>query len=333
MRAMLFEIDRPAVAAGGGPGAVARAWAGAGEGPRVRSSAGPTCTWSTVNCHAPSCRSYRGIRSWARWTPSVRWGPMARRRARSRWETWWAYPGWAGPAAAAATASAGARTCATQAKFTGYDLDGGFAEYAVVDRRFAFPIPAGYPPVQAAPLLCAGLIGYRSLNMTGEAERLGIYGYGAAAHIVTQVARHQGRRVFAFTRPGDTTSQEFAREMGAEWAGDTAEEPPEELDAAIIFAPAGDLVPLALAGRGQGRGGRVRGHPHERHPLVPVRHALGGAGGAFGGQSHPARRPGVPCLGSLGCRSVPRSSCSLWRGRTRPLRVYGRGKSGEQQSW
>jgi propanol-preferring alcohol dehydrogenase len=137
------------------------------------------------------------------------------------------------------------------AKFTGYDLDGGFAEFTVADHRYAFPIPAGYPIPQAAPLLCAGLIGYRSLSMTGEGstgepQRLGLYGYGAAAHIVTQVARHQGRRVFAFTRPGDTASQEFAREMGAEWAGDTATAPPEELDAAIIFAPAGELVPAAL---------------------------------------------------------------------------------------
>jgi propanol-preferring alcohol dehydrogenase len=142
-----------------------------------------------------------------------------------------------------------------QAKFTGYDLDGGFAEHAVVDHRFAFPIPSGYPPAQAAPLLCAGLIGYRSLTMTGDAQRLGIYGYGAAAHIVTQVARYQGRRVFAFTRPGDTTSQTFALEMGAEWAGDTAQDSPEELDAAIIFAPAGELVPLAL--RAVAKGGVV----------------------------------------------------------------------------
>lgn len=142
-----------------------------------------------------------------------------------------------------------------QAKFTGYDLDGGFAEYAVSDARFCFPIPAGYPPLQAAPLLCAGLIGYRSLGMTGEAERLGIYGFGAAAHIVTQMARHQGRRVFAFTRPGDLTSQEFAREMGAEWAGDTATAAPEELDAALIFAPAGELVPVAL--RAVAKGGVV----------------------------------------------------------------------------
>ncbi|MFH1834063.1 MAG: alcohol dehydrogenase, partial [bacterium] len=142
-----------------------------------------------------------------------------------------------------------------RAKFTGYDIDGGFAEHAVADHRFAFPIPPGYPTVQAAPLLCAGIIGYRSLMMTGEAECLGIYGYGAAAHIVTQVARHQGRRVFAFTRPGDSSSQEFAREMGSEWAGDTSQTAPEELDAAIIFAPAGELVPIAL--RALGKGGVV----------------------------------------------------------------------------
>lgn len=141
------------------------------------------------------------------------------------------------------------------ARFTGYDLDGGFAEYALADARFSFPVPVGYPPIQAAPLLCAGLIGYRSLTMTGEAERLGLYGYGAAAHIVTQVAKHQGRRVFAFTRPGDLSSQAFAEEMGAEWAGDTEQSPPEELDAAIIFAPAGELVPLAL--RTVAKGGTV----------------------------------------------------------------------------
>ncbi|MFH0917320.1 MAG: zinc-dependent alcohol dehydrogenase family protein [bacterium] len=142
-----------------------------------------------------------------------------------------------------------------QAKFTGYDVDGGFAEHAVADHRFAFPLPSGYPSAQAAPLLCAGLIGYRALGMTGDAERLGIYGYGAAAHIITQVARHQARRVFAFTRPGDASSQEFAREMGAEWAGDTAQAAPEELDAAIIFAPAGELVPVAL--RAVAKGGVV----------------------------------------------------------------------------
>lgn len=132
------------------------------------------------------------------------------------------------------------------ARFTGYDFDGGYAEFAAVDERFCFPIPVEYPDLQAAPLLCAGLIGYRALNMTGDGERVGFYGFGAAAHIVAQVARYQGRQVFAFTRPGDETGQRQARELGAVWAGGSDEAPPEELDAAIIFAPAGGLVPQAL---------------------------------------------------------------------------------------
>ncbi|WNZ26948.1 zinc-dependent alcohol dehydrogenase family protein [Leptolyngbya sp. NK1-12] len=132
------------------------------------------------------------------------------------------------------------------AQFTGYQLDGGYAEYTVADERFCFPIPAGYPDLQAAPLLCAGLIGYRSLMMTGEAERIGLYGFGAAAHIVIQTARYQGRQVFGFTRSGDTQGQQFARDLGAVWAGSSTEAPPEPLDAAIIFAPVGALVPAAL---------------------------------------------------------------------------------------
>jgi alcohol dehydrogenase, propanol-preferring len=132
------------------------------------------------------------------------------------------------------------------ARFTGYTLDGGYAEAAVADARFCFAVPAEYPPLQAAPLLCAGLIGYRALGLTGDAERLGLYGFGAAAHVIAQVARHEGRRVFAFTRTGDDTGQDFARSLGAEWAGESGESPPEELDAAIIFAPAGELVPAAL---------------------------------------------------------------------------------------
>ncbi|UCG85018.1 MAG: zinc-dependent alcohol dehydrogenase family protein [Gemmatimonadota bacterium] len=132
------------------------------------------------------------------------------------------------------------------ARFTGYQIDGGFAEYSVADQRYAFAIPDGFPDDQAAPLLCAGLIGYRSLVAAGAAERLGLYGFGAAAHIVAQVARYQGRRLFAFTREGDSDAQQFARELGAEWAGASSESPPEELDAAIIFAPVGRLVPLAL---------------------------------------------------------------------------------------
>jgi alcohol dehydrogenase, propanol-preferring len=132
------------------------------------------------------------------------------------------------------------------ARFTGYDRDGGYAELAVADERFCFGLPEGYPDLQAAPLLCAGLIGYRTLSMAGDAERLGIYGFGAAAHIVCQVAVHQGRRVFAFTRGDDSATQAFALQLGAEWAGDSLGPPPEELDAALIFAPAGELVPAAL---------------------------------------------------------------------------------------
>jgi propanol-preferring alcohol dehydrogenase len=150
---------------------------------------------------------------------------------------------------------AGRENLCERARFTGYDLDGGFAEYAVADARFCFPLPAGYPDVQAAPLLCAGLIGYRALRLAGDGERLGIYGFGAAAHILAQVAVHQGRRVCAFTRPGDGEGQRFAREMGAAWAGGTDERPPDELDAAILFAPAGELVPLALSA--VARGGTV----------------------------------------------------------------------------
>jgi propanol-preferring alcohol dehydrogenase len=138
------------------------------------------------------------------------------------------------------------------ARFTGYSLDGGYAEEAVADERFCFPIPEGFPDLQAAPLLCAGLIGYRSLRMTGDAERLGLYGFGASAHIVIQVARHEARRVFAFTRAGDEAAQGFARELGAEWAGDSQARPPGPLDAAIIFAPVGDLVPAALAALDRG---------------------------------------------------------------------------------
>lgn len=130
--------------------------------------------------------------------------------------------------------------------FTGYQIDGGYAEYAVADADYCFAVPGNMHDVDAAPLLCAGLIGHRSLRMAGEGECLGIYGFGAAAHIVAQVADHEGWRVFAFTRQGDRRAQDFARELGAEWAGSSEELPPHQLDAAIIFAPAGALVPAAL---------------------------------------------------------------------------------------
>jgi propanol-preferring alcohol dehydrogenase len=142
-----------------------------------------------------------------------------------------------------------------RARFTGYDRDGGFAALAAADERFCFALPDGYPDLQAAPLLCAGLIGYRTLRLTGDAERVGLYGFGAAAHIVCQVARHQSRRVFAFTRADDRDAQAFALELGAEWAGDALGPPPEELDAALVFAPAGELVPAAL--RAVAKGGTV----------------------------------------------------------------------------
>jgi propanol-preferring alcohol dehydrogenase len=141
------------------------------------------------------------------------------------------------------------------ARFTGYQVDGGYAAYTAADHRFCFPIPEGYPDLQAAPLLCAGLIGYRSLRAAGDAERLGLYGFGDSAHIIVQVAVHQGREVFAFTRDGDEERQTFARELGAAWAGASSELPPEELDAAIIFAPVGALVPVAL--RAVAKGGAV----------------------------------------------------------------------------
>jgi propanol-preferring alcohol dehydrogenase len=142
--------------------------------------------------------------------------------------------------------SRGQENLCDAARFIGYQTDGGFAEQAVADERFCFPIPGGYPDLQAAPLLCAGLIGYRSLRAAGDPATLGIYGFGAAAHIVAQLARHEGRRVFAFVRAGDEAARRFALEMGAEWAGASSEAAPEPIDAALVFAPAGELVPAAL---------------------------------------------------------------------------------------
>jgi propanol-preferring alcohol dehydrogenase len=150
---------------------------------------------------------------------------------------------------------AGQENLCDQAKFTGYTLDGGYAEYTLADQRFCFPIPKSYGDAEAAPLLCAGLIGYRSLVKAGAGKRLGIYGFGAAAHIVAQVAHYQQREIYAFTRPGDEEAKKFALSLGAVWAGGSNEMPPAKLDAAIIFAPAGELVPQAL--RAAGKGGTV----------------------------------------------------------------------------
>ena len=139
------------------------------------------------------------------------------------------------------------------ARFTGYDLDGGFAEYTLADERFCFPLPSGYRDTAAAPLLCAGLIGYRAYRMAGEhVETLGIYGFGAAAHIIAQVAKHQGKEVYALTRPGDSAAQQFALGLGAAWAGDSTQAPPKPLDAALIFAPVGPLVVAALKATSKG---------------------------------------------------------------------------------
>jgi propanol-preferring alcohol dehydrogenase len=151
--------------------------------------------------------------------------------------------------------AAGRENLCDRARFTGYQLDGGYAEYAVADERFVFPVPESLEPAHAAPLLCAGLIGYRSLKAAGDAERLGLYGFGAAAHIVAQVALWQKRTVYAFTRPGDEAARRFALELGCHWAGDSEVPPPQPLDAAIIYAPAGFLLPAAL--RATAKGGTV----------------------------------------------------------------------------
>ena len=151
--------------------------------------------------------------------------------------------------------TSGRENLCDEARFTGYQLSGGYAEDVIADSRYCFSLPDGYSDTEAAPLLCAGLIGYRALVMAGDAQRLGIYGFGAAAHIVAQVARYQGRQVFAFTRPGDLEAQEFARGLGARWTGDSTMPPPQPLDAAILFAPVGSLVPTAL--RATAKGGIV----------------------------------------------------------------------------
>ena len=150
-----------------------------------------------------------------------------------------------------------------RALFTGYDLDGGYAEHVVADERFCFPLPDDYGDIQAAPLLCAGLIGYRTLRFAGDAERIGIYGFGDSAHIICQVAVHQGRRVFAFTRAGDEGTQAFALELGAEWAGDSLGPPPEELDAASDLRPGRRAHPGRAASGRQGRDRGLRRDPHE----------------------------------------------------------------------
>ena len=204
-----------------------------------------------------------------------------------------------------------------RARFTGYHRDGGYAELVVADERYCTPIPAGYEAAQAAPLLCAGLIGYRALKLAGDGERIGLYGFGSSAHIVCQIARHQGRRVFAFTRAEDTEAQELALELGAEWAGDSLGPAPEELDAAIIFAPVGELVPAALRATAKGATVVCAGHPHERHPGLPVRAAVGGAGGAIGREPHARGRRRVHGTRAAGPRANDGRDVPVRRGKRR----------------
>ncbi len=199
-----------------------------------------------------------------------------------------------------------------RARFTGRDIDGGFAEYAVADERYCFPIPESYPDEQAAPLLCAGLIGYRSLRMCGDARRLGFYGFGAAAHILTQVAIAEGREVYAFTRAGDADGQRFARSLGAAWAGGSEDAPPEPLDAAIIFAPVGRLVPAALRAVAPG-GTVVCGGIHMSDiPSFPYELLWGERTAASERQGPGAPRTRRPSP------STRRSSSPRWAGSSRP---------------
>jgi alcohol dehydrogenase, propanol-preferring len=184
------------------------------------------------------------------------------------------------------------------ARFTGYTIDGGYAEYALADARYCFPLPEA-ADLALAPLLCAGLIGFRTWRLAGGRvpERLGIYGFGAAAHIVTQIAVFHGQEVYAFTRAGDRAAQDFARRLGAVWAGGSDEAPPQVLDTAMIFAPVGALMVTAL--RHVDRGGTVvsGGHSHERHSVVPLPPAVGGAHADLGGQPDPGRWRGIPGTG------------------------------------
>ena len=220
--------------------------------------------WSTANCRTRNCRSFRVTKSSAASTRSAKgsaWRPGARVGV-----------AWLGHACGHCPYCASEREnlCDTPL-FTGYTRDGGFATHTIADADFVFALADDLDPIASAPLLCAGLIGWRSLKMAGEGEAVGVYGFGAAAHIIAQVCRWQGRRVFAFTKPGDARGQAFARSLGAEWAGGSDETPPVELDSAILFAPVGALVPAALRAVQQGRARRLRRHPHERHPVLPLR--------------------------------------------------------------
>ena len=208
--------------------------------------------------------------------------------------------------------------------FTGYTRNGGYATTVIADARFAFPLGEHGDDVSLAPLLCAGLIGWRSLVIAGDAERLGLYGFGAAAHILAQVAAWQGRSVFAFTRRGDAATQSFALSLGATWAGASDEAPPQPLDAAIIFAPIGDLVPLGPEGGAQGRPGRLRRYPHERHSGAAVSFVVGRARVAVGRQSHPAGRHRFSAAGPANRHRYPDHGLSAAAGKRGARRLAGR---------
>ncbi len=185
--------------------------------------------------------------------------------------------------------------------FTGYNIDGGFAEYTIADERFCFPLPSSFSDIDAAPLLCAGLIGYRTYRMTGKSiETLGIYGFGAAAHIITQVAKYEGKKVFAFTRPGDKAAQEFALLLGADWAGDFQPDSARRAGRGIDLRPSWCPGCGSLKGHQQRRSGGMRGNPYERYPGISLLHALGRTGYPICGQSHPPGRRGIPLPGSAG---------------------------------
>ena len=244
-----------------------------------------------------------------------------------------ASPGSARPAATAATARSARENLCDFARFTGYQIDGGYAEYTVADARYCFPIPGGYGDTEAAPLLCAGLIGYRTLRMAGEGARLGIYGFGAAAHIVAQLAASAGPAGVRLHPAGDVEAQDFARALGAAGLAAPTERPPEELDAALIFAPVGALIPAALEAVAQGRRGGRRRHPHERHPELPLSHPVGRAGGALGRQPDPRRRRGVPRAGPDRCRSAARSDAIRWRKPTKPSTTSAPAACTAPQCW
>ena len=176
------------------------------------------------------------------------------------------------------------------ARFTGYTIDGGYAEFTVADSRYCFHLPERYDDVEVAPLLCAGLIGYRSYRKTGDARRLGIYGFGNAAHLISQIALYQGRELFVFTRPGDAKTQQAAKALGAKWVGGSDEMPPEKIDAAIIFASVGPLVPAGAARARQRRHRGVRRNSHDRHSVISLRRSLGRTRHHLSGQPDPKRR-------------------------------------------